>query len=327
MSVTLSIVVELENATVASSDRVHELLAALERELGLFSADAADRKAEIICVHGGTDHESLPLRAQLLESSAHLSEFAELKCVALEDGRYYELKNRGVREASGDLVVLVDSDVVPEPDWLAQLLLPFQDPTTMATTGHTYLEHRDLVSRTFALMWVFPLRDQDQQLISRRPLVANNCAFRRKWICDHPFQENAGFKVDCSLMERGLRERGLSVVRTPAKACHAPLSGFRFLAWRGLVTGRDADRKAAIKGSGTGARVRRALTQGLKSQLRTFKRIVTKHHCVSMPVWQVPFSLALGSAFYSLATLGQLMQAGGLTRPHLERIPDFVEAH
>ncbi len=130
---------------------------------------------------------------------------ADLHCISLPDGRYYELKNAGITAARGALIVLLDSDVIPENDWLVKLLRPFSEPATIAVTGHTFLSYGDLVSRTFALMWVFPLREHDQRALDRRPLVANNCAFRSKWLKDNLFPVNDGFKVSCTLMARDFR--------------------------------------------------------------------------------------------------------------------------
>ena len=44
-------------------------------------------------------------------------------------------RNRGIRECQTDLIVFVDDDVVPDPGWLRNLLAPFSDPKTAATTG------------------------------------------------------------------------------------------------------------------------------------------------------------------------------------------------
>ena len=139
--------------------------------------------------------------------------------------------------------------MIPESDWLAKLLRPFSEPAAIAVTGHTFLGYGDLVSRTFALMWVFPLREHDQRALDRRPLVANNSAFRSKWLKDNLFPVNDGFKVSCTLLARRLQDRVHALIRVPAKVSHAPLTGFRLLGWRALVTGRDADRKViALKG-------------------------------------------------------------------------------
>ena len=44
-------------------------------------------------------------------------------------------RNRGIREASGDIVAFLDDDVVVDRDWLRWLIEPFEDPQVTATTG------------------------------------------------------------------------------------------------------------------------------------------------------------------------------------------------
>ena len=44
-------------------------------------------------------------------------------------------RNRGIRECHTDVIAFIDDDVLPEPDWLGNLLAPFSDPETAATTG------------------------------------------------------------------------------------------------------------------------------------------------------------------------------------------------
>lgn len=325
---SISIVIEFENADRVAWDRVGTTLHALAGQLREVSFRSHLPKVEIICVHAGTSEDSEPLRRQVSTEIKRVEDLADVDCISLPDGRYYELKNAGITAARGELIVLLDSDVIPENDWLAKLLSPFSESTAIAVTGHTFLGYGDLISRTFALMWVFPLRQHDQQALDRRPLVANNSAFRSKWLKDNLFPVNDGFKVSCTLMARRLQDRGHTLIRVPAKVSHAPLTGFRFLVWRALVTGRDADRKViALKGKKMFTRIARALKNGIKMELRTIRRVLTHYRKVALPLWQVPFAIAIGSSFCALVMVGQVLQAAGLTDPRIERVPDYVESH
>jgi cellulose synthase/poly-beta-1,6-N-acetylglucosamine synthase-like glycosyltransferase len=44
-------------------------------------------------------------------------------------------RNRGIAECDTDIVAFLDDDVIPAPDWLGLLLLPFKDEQTGATAG------------------------------------------------------------------------------------------------------------------------------------------------------------------------------------------------
>ncbi|HJX54701.1 MAG TPA: glycosyltransferase family A protein [Polyangia bacterium] len=47
-------------------------------------------------------------------------------------------RNRGIREARNDIVVFVDDDCVPVPEWLERITEPFyRDPHIGAVGGHT----------------------------------------------------------------------------------------------------------------------------------------------------------------------------------------------
>ena len=48
-------------------------------------------------------------------------------------------RNLGVATAGGDLIAFLDDDAVAEPDWLANLVVLFDDPTVVAAGGHAAL--------------------------------------------------------------------------------------------------------------------------------------------------------------------------------------------
>jgi cellulose synthase/poly-beta-1,6-N-acetylglucosamine synthase-like glycosyltransferase len=69
---------------------------------------------------------------------------AETRRVALAYGARYTLepvpglsraRNRGIAECDTDIVAFLDDDVIPAPDWLGLLLVPFADERTAATAG------------------------------------------------------------------------------------------------------------------------------------------------------------------------------------------------
>jgi hypothetical protein len=323
---SFAVVVEMENAATVRWSDVGRTLRVLAQQL--LELSPSGERAEVILAFPGSQQDAPHLIAAAMREVPELAAAADVAAVGVPGGRYYELKNAGIAAAEAELIVLLDSDAVPEPGWLAALLAPFADTKTAIVNGHTYLGHYDLISRLLAMVWVFPLREHDTRAAQRRSLNANNCALRTSMFGRKPFPIDNGFKVGCTKFMKQLDERGIELVRVPAYAEHAPLRGWRFLVWRALVTGRDADRKYAdLRSPSRGRRFFAALRGWLKQEGRAVRRIVTHYRHVQLPWWQLPLALALGSAFFAIALVGQLWRAAGLARERPEYIPAYAESH
>lgn len=211
---------------------------------------------------------------------------------------------------------------------MAALLAPFQRPEVVIVSGQTYLGHCDFLSRTLALIWLFPLRANDERGVRRRALNANNCAFRKCELGPEPFPIDNGFNVSYTKLMRNLEARGIELARVPALAAHAPLRGWRFLLWRAWVTGKDGDRKYAdLKSPARWRRVLAAFGLSWRMTSRALLRVL-KHHCdVAMPLFEVPLAASLGVLFYLLAGISQAQRALGLAPEHPECIPAYAEHH
>ncbi|KUM25285.1 glycosyl transferase family 2 [Mesorhizobium loti] len=321
---TYSIVVEMENAQFIDWDEMSIGLTALAREIAAVSS-AGFAKPKVVISHAGQNAEGPSLRSRIETEAPQLKQVAELSFTACPGGRYYELKNNGISATDGKLVVFMDSDTVPEPGWLATLLGPFQDPEIVCVNGYTYLLCDDFFSKTFALIWFFPLAQGDQRFAEKRAINANNVAFRRDWISSHPFPDHNGFKVSCTLLLHQLRGEGHELVSVNARVHHYCPRGWRFFGWRALVSGRDADRKfVELHSPDRVQRVVKSFTRWGTMSWRTIRRVIRLAPQTGMPIWQIPFSLAVGLAFYTLAFFGHFSLAAGLVRDEIEIVPDYV---
>jgi len=56
-------------------------------------------------------------------------------------------RNRGVREAAGEIILFTDDDCVPEPEWLERMCAPFADPSVAGTKGVYLTRQRELTAR------------------------------------------------------------------------------------------------------------------------------------------------------------------------------------
>ncbi len=321
-----SIIIETDNLPTISWEEFEVSLTQLVAQIVSAAGSGYPERPEIIFVTQGDSNDASLLLDAIRKKVPQLDSAANLQALGVPEGRYYMLKNAGAEAATGDLIVFLDSDSVPEPDWLTRLLSPFQDGEALVSLGCTCLSHSDWVSRCLALIWIFPLRRGDEEKVNNRPLFVNNCAFRRSFFLGNRFVIHHGFKVDCALLMRSFLEQKIPIHRPPAFVRHAPLRGCRFLAWRAQVTGRDADRKyEQMKTPSRSRRILHSLKRSVTHTIRVPKRILTKFHYVDLKPWQIPQAILLGWAFYTMAAFEQLRRALGLTRDQPERVPDWVE--
>lgn len=322
-----SIVMEMENAHCVSPEELRQTLLQLAEQMAAYRPFATGRP-EVIISHAGEPTVSPDVMTAVGQHVPQLLDVADVVVVSVPQGRYYELKNAGIERARGEIIVLLDSDMSPQPGWLAAILDPFANEQTTVVSGQTYLGLSGFVSRTIALAWIFPLRTNDDKAIARRPLSVNNCAFRGAWIRANPIPIDNGFKVGCTKLMHRMEQSGVKMQRVPALGEHKPLQGWRFLVWRALVTGRDADRKYEdLKSPSRSRRLFNALKFCFKMQCRSVRRILTLRRHVALPLWQVPAAVVVSSLFYALALLGQLKRIAGLDVERPEYIPSYVESH
>ncbi|MBE7561352.1 glycosyltransferase family 2 protein, partial [bacterium] len=78
---------------------------------------------------------------------AVVAEYAFARLVRQEKAGPAAARNRGAAEARAPLLAFIDSDCIPRPDWLAQLIRPFDDPTVSGVQGVYTTTQRALVAR------------------------------------------------------------------------------------------------------------------------------------------------------------------------------------
>jgi cellulose synthase/poly-beta-1,6-N-acetylglucosamine synthase-like glycosyltransferase len=106
------------------------------------TCEAGDRLASLLAT---LSMQSLrPLEVLVVDNRPATSGVPELvRRLALSMTRYVpeprrglsRARNAGLRHARADLVAFTDDDVDPEPDWLAELIAPFDDPAVACVTG------------------------------------------------------------------------------------------------------------------------------------------------------------------------------------------------
>ncbi|MCU0587244.1 MAG: glycosyltransferase [Syntrophobacteraceae bacterium] len=109
----LSVILAVRNAPV----QIAKCLGSLEKQ--------AKVHPEILVVDDGSTDET----ASVAES------FSGVRVIRLDWGGPSRARNVGVRAARGEIVAFTDSDCVPHPDWLRELLHCFDDPEVAGAGG------------------------------------------------------------------------------------------------------------------------------------------------------------------------------------------------
>ena len=256
-TLTVSVVVELENARLSDLARFQAMLRRLadqaarirdeHSQAGVGPADAArflkrlQTPLELLVLYDEDEIDGGDAHRALSETVPTDSGALRWQLIPARGQRYYELKNMGARHATGDIILFLDSDVVPEDAWLGNLLGSFADPQVQVVGGNTYVEPSSLYAKTFALVWFFPLRATQGALKPVRAFYANNVAFRREVWERYPFEPIVGTaRGACGQLARTLQSEGIGVyLNTAAQVSHPAPNGAKHFVARALVEGRD----------------------------------------------------------------------------------------
>lgn len=305
----MSIVVEWDNILLAEADRSRVMLARVAADAtDAIGTGLAEAPVELLLCADPVEVDVGALAVEVDDALAHASSALSERVVEVPGGGYYELKNAGAREARGDVVVFLDSDVIPEPGWLSALVEPLSDPEVDVVAGNSYIEPSGLYGKTFALAWFFPLRSEKAFSRPTFTFWANNVAFRRAVAERFPFPAIEGApRCACWRLAHDLAEHGVRVVlTTSAQVSHPPPNGlWRFLT-RAIAHGRDRVLEARVYGSrrtaspvGTAERLWRDLRRSTGSLTRDAEH-------VGLAKRAIPVAFGISTSYYLLASMGEL---------------------
>lgn len=304
---SLSIVVEWENARLAEAARPLAMLRELARQLDGLAASSGQRRVELLLLHNPRAVGAAAIEALVEEVRPRAAWPAAVRVLASADRGYYEQKNFGVGQTTGEVVLFVDSDVVPEPGWLERLLGCLDDPRAAVACGSTYVEPASLYGRAMALVWLFPLRPAEERVEAAKSFYANNAAFRRAVIEANPFPDLPTFRGQCRQLSERLRAQGFTILRhTGARVSHPPPHGLRHFVHRAVCEGHDEAVRDQLRGRGTVAR-------GLKEFGRRLRyaalRIAADRRAVGLSPPGAALAFATAGAYYGLKLGGRLAAA------------------
>jgi len=306
----VSIVTEWENVLLAEEERCVRML----RQLRL-QVLASSRSIEVLVVFNprqvaGTVVDEAVRRYLLPPGDT--GRVIPCRIEPAPNLHYYQLKNFGAQLALGNIIVFLDSDVIPEEGWLQAITQPFFDhPEISVLAGHTYLDPNGLLGRAFALGWYFPLRSHSLKLASdTKYFFANNVAFRRHLLEKYPFPEMPEGKTRgaCSRLAQILIGEGTVIwSNAAAQTSHPPPNGFSHFLIRGFAQGRDWAITKHEQGTGRLVCSFIALRNVFSDSFNMSIRTIRNGHTIALPFWQAPIAVGIMSIYYIEICLGAWM--------------------
>jgi Glycosyl transferase family 2 len=337
----VSIVIEWDNARVSELSRAREMYRALVEQIrrlgdsvaaqgeggnredaGLTGA-ASVHVIEVFILYDALEIDPAVIDAVTTALGLALPAGVALHIVGTPGLGYYELKNEGAKRASGDIVVFLDSDVIPESDWLGQMLHPFRDPSVQVVGGNSYIEPVSLYSRAFALTWFFPLRTPAGPLEATSHFFANNVAWRREFLGRHPFPYEPRFRGQCTTLAATLAKEGIPIYSNPsARVSHPPPNGLSHFFRRALCEGHDLIVDQRLRGNSAPVGVAwsiRLSYRRLRAQTTQLRRTIrSQRERVGLSAAAAPLALALAFLYYATRAAGEVLT---------ERDPRIVRRH
>jgi len=222
---------------------------------------------------------------------------------------YYELKNYGAGLANGDIIVFIDTDVIPENGWLYELTGPIIEHSDVnVVAGNTYIDPVDIMGKAFALGWFFPMRETKPSIDKYgKEFFANNVAFRKTLFEKYPFppMPSGMTRGACEMLAEKLIEQNIPIwINNAAQTSHPAPRGWRHFSARALANGRDRFLRRKMKP-----------TSSLKSYLylytyvfgrikQTVKRSFSKYDYFELTFTDKVLSCSIMGIYYILVIAG-----------------------
>lgn len=227
---TFSILIETSNLTQADVGALRRCLRSLASQ-----TVPPQRAREVLLIENGEGAET--------SLAPIYREFPWLRPHRLgEEIGYGDMKARGGRLGTGEIVVLCDADCSYAPDWLASILAPFEsDPDLNIVAGETTTPVEGPYGLAMALMFVFPRPSAGESLAPAKWYWANNVAFRRTTLDAIPLPEGLPlFRGQTIVHGAMLRAAGETIWRQPAARAIHELPRRSELLQRFFLKGQDA---------------------------------------------------------------------------------------
>lgn len=305
MKPDVSIVIEWENVILADMGRSLNMLERLRKQICELG-----RVVEVIVLFDPDRIDRTSLENKLVEMLRTGADGASFT-LRVEEARgkhYYDLKNEGARRGESEIVLFLDSDVIPDEGWLENILKPlYDDERVKVVGGNAYVDYNGIYSKAFAAAWFWNLRvRKDHKLLKSDLFHANNVAFRKEIITAYPFPEmpEGVRRKSCVMLSRQLEREGITIwINTAAQVSHPAPNGVHHFFIRALAQGRDS--LLAEHHSFPGF----LKDFYLKKMVSTPLKIVSYRKEIDLPLWQTPAAIGIMLVYYTTALTGAVITA------------------
>lgn len=307
----LSIVIEWENAGRIGAIRARRMLKQLLAQICDQDFAATDRP-EILLMYNAALNTRQEVQSLVEEAGTEWP--ADIRYLPAIDGSYYEQKNHGADNTSGDVLIFLDSDVVPEPGWLSGLLSVMGKPGVDVVCGTTSIEAEGFYAKAFALFWFFPIRDARRDLAPSDRFYPNNVAFRRAVFDKHRFERTGQYRGPCALLADTLKREGYSIWRNhESHVLHPAPTGLRHFVLRALWHGHDDGVEQGRSGGRSFWKGTRHFLREVSGMARDIER---RREEVGLGSLGAVGAAALGSAYFGIKYAGFLSTLAGPRLTH-----------
>ena len=313
-SFAVSVVIEWYNVTHAEISRAKRMLATLKSQASmLYFDDTRDsikltEPLELVIAFNSAKFDVAQVQ-QVVDDVIGASEWLTLRYLPVVGASYCQLKNAGAAIATGEIIIFLDSDLNPEPEWLAAFLRAFADPRVTVAVGNTYVDYSagDVYSKSVALTWMFPLRDPASSVTLSNFFYANNAAFRKETFLSRQFPDVPGLiHVPAKLLVERLQSDGVAIWHIgDARASHPAPNGLVHFAERAISGGRA--RAFSVEESVTIGLMFYWFRHDIESVYCGFKNIVFHGFKLELRLWQVPLAMTIAVTYFVLLFTGSLL--------------------
>lgn len=236
---SVSVLIEWENAIAADQTRAIRMLERIRQDIREVGPDFFET-LEIVSGLDPTGIDSSFVESILAEAFVDLP-WVTIRNIPLPGRTYYEMKNECAVVARGDLIILLDSDVIPSPGWLRKLIESFDDPAVQICASSVHLAAGTLLEKTLALIWIFEIPPRVAGVVRTRSIWVNSTAYQKDVFLRFPLPDSDGTaRASCAAHVRELRAAGVGMHRRmDAHVEHPAPVGVREFVDRALARGRD----------------------------------------------------------------------------------------